>query len=268
MHADTTPSSNGAAPPEPVSTWTRRHDKLLELLLWRWRLNPPWVRVAAHLGDKTPIQAFLQYLLMDMELRHAMEAPEVETPPEWDLQETAAPAPTSEQPAARMVIGAEDADMPAPMVIGAEDADMPVPTVIGAEHADMPAAMVIGAEHADTPEPPANGGETIVFDETSNKKKRGGPRRKPEIWTTEEHRLFLAGIEKHGKGKWKTLAREFVKTKSSTQIASHYQKFTIRGEKRQLNLCKRKSIHDITGPPPPPSPPTRLQLAATGQILI
>ncbi|KAG8084784.1 hypothetical protein GUJ93_ZPchr0010g9512 [Zizania palustris] len=358
MHAYTTP---GAAPPaaaEPELMWTRRHDKLLELLLWRWGMSPPWDRVAAHLGDKTPLQAFLRYLLMDIELRNVMEPPEVETPPEWDLQETAAPPPpTSEQPApltviraedicmqTHMMIDAQDADMQAPTVFGVEDVDTPTSVVIGADtptsmaigaetadmHTlivlgaeedvdmststvtgvedahmstsmvigvedtdmqalmaikgedvdmqalmaigaedvdiqalmaikvkdfDMSASMVIGAEHADMLMPSANSGETIIIDETSNKKKRGGARKKPEIWTLEEHRLFLAGIEKHGKGKWKTLAREFVKTKSSTQIASHYQKFTIRGEKRQLNLCKRKSIHDITAPPPPPPPP-------------
>ncbi|KAG8070777.1 hypothetical protein GUJ93_ZPchr0006g44647 [Zizania palustris] len=74
-----TPSSNGgAAPtaaaepePEPELMWTWRHDKLLELLE-----------------------------LMDIEVRIAMEAPEVETPSEWDLQETAALSPPmSEQPA-------------------------------------------------------------------------------------------------------------------------------------------------------------------------
>ncbi|KAG8044783.1 hypothetical protein GUJ93_ZPchr0149g29153 [Zizania palustris] len=171
-------------------------------------MSPPWDRVAAHLGDKTPLQAFLRYLLMDIELRNVMEPQEVETPPEWDLQETAAPPPpTSEQPA----------PLTALMAIKGEDVDMQALVAIGAEDVEIQALMAI----------------------------------KVEDLTCQHLWLFLAGIEKHGKGKWKTLAREFVKTKSSTQIASHYQKFTIRGEKRQLNLCRRKSIHDITGPPPP-----------------
>lgn len=58
----------------------------------------------------------------------------------------------------------------------------------------------------------------------------------------------MEGLEKHGKGRWKTLAREFVKTRSPTQIASHFQKFAIRQQKIELKQCKRASIHDINDP--------------------
>mmetsp|Transcript_12154 Transcript_12154/g.44353 ORF Transcript_12154/g.44353 Transcript_12154/m.44353 type:complete len:657 (+) Transcript_12154:261-2231(+) len=48
------------------------------------------------------------------------------------------------------------------------------------------------------------------------------------VWSDEEHRLFLQGLEKHGKGFWRAISREFVKTRSPTQVASHAQKHFLR----------------------------------------
>ena len=53
------------------------------------------------------------------------------------------------------------------------------------------------------------------------------------------------GLQKHGKGDWRNIARNFVITKTSTQVASHAQKYYL----RQLSEGKEKrrpSIHDIT----------------------
>ncbi|XP_057788933.1 transcription factor DIVARICATA-like [Salvia miltiorrhiza] len=66
-------------------------------------------------------------------------------------------------------------------------------------------------------------------------------------WTQAEHRRFLLGLEKHGKGDWKNISRKFVVTKTPTQVASHAQKYYM----RQLNgggkdKRRRPSIHDIT----------------------
>uniref|UniRef100_J3LD61 Uncharacterized protein n=1 Tax=Oryza brachyantha TaxID=4533 RepID=J3LD61_ORYBR len=93
----------------------------------------------------------------------------------------------------------------------------------------------------------------------------GAPRKKAEMWSAHEHSQFLRGLEKCGKGKWKTMAREFVKTKSPIQIASHYQKFCIREESRRLNQCKRTSIHDITEPTTPA--PETTPAAATAAVV-
>ncbi|XP_076946950.1 transcription factor DIVARICATA-like [Bidens hawaiensis] len=72
------------------------------------------------------------------------------------------------------------------------------------------------------------------------------PERKKGVpWTEEEHKLFLLGLKKYGKGDWRNISRNFVVTRTPTQVASHAQKYFI----RQLSGGKdkrRASIHDIT----------------------
>ncbi|XP_028779943.1 transcription factor DIVARICATA-like [Neltuma alba] len=70
-------------------------------------------------------------------------------------------------------------------------------------------------------------------------------RKKGVPWTEEEHKLFLLGLKKYGKGDWRNISRNFVGTRTPTQVASHAQKYFI----RQLSGGKdkrRASIHDIT----------------------
>lgn len=55
-------------------------------------------------------------------------------------------------------------------------------------------------------------------------------------WTEEEHRLFLVGLQKLGKGDWRGIARNFVVSRTPTQVASHAQKYFI----RQSNATRRK----------------------------
>lgn len=57
--------------------------------------------------------------------------------------------------------------------------------------------------------------------------------------------MFLLGLKKYGKGDWRNISRNFVITRTPTQVASHAQKYFI----RQLSGGKdkrRASIHDIT----------------------
>ncbi|XP_049354545.1 transcription factor SRM1-like [Solanum verrucosum] len=70
-------------------------------------------------------------------------------------------------------------------------------------------------------------------------------RRKGVAWTEDEHRLFLLGLEKYGKGDWRSISRNFVVTRTPTQVASHAQKYFIR--LNSMNKDRRRtSIHDIT----------------------
>lgn len=72
-----------------------------------------------------------------------------------------------------------------------------------------------------------------------------GVRKKGNKWSTQEHMLFLLGLDKHGKGEWRSISKEFVKTRSPAQVASHAQKYFERHESDR-GTRKRSSIHDIT----------------------
>ncbi|XP_009627320.1 transcription factor DIVARICATA-like [Nicotiana tabacum] len=70
-------------------------------------------------------------------------------------------------------------------------------------------------------------------------------RKKGVPWTEEEHRRFLMGLDKYGKGDWRNISKKMVISRTPTQVASHAQKYY----QRQLSGCKdkrRPSIHDIT----------------------
>ncbi|OVA04672.1 SANT/Myb domain [Macleaya cordata] len=69
-------------------------------------------------------------------------------------------------------------------------------------------------------------------------------RKKGVPWTEEEHRMFLLGLQKLGKGDWRGISRNYVISRNPTQVASHAQKYFI----RQSNMSRRKrrsSLFDI-----------------------
>ncbi|KAL6659311.1 hypothetical protein ACP70R_003351 [Stipagrostis hirtigluma subsp. patula] len=72
--------------------------------------------------------------------------------------------------------------------------------------------------------------------QSSGKRRRAHERKKAVPWTEEEHRTFLAGLEKLGKGDWRGIAKNFVTTRTPTQVASHAQKYFL----RQTNPNKKK----------------------------
>lgn len=68
-------------------------------------------------------------------------------------------------------------------------------------------------------------------------------RRKGVPWTEDEHRLFLLGLQKHGKGDWRNISRNFVVSRTPTQVASHAQKFFIRLNSLQKDKRARSDVH-------------------------
>ncbi|KAK7362134.1 hypothetical protein VNO77_04235 [Canavalia gladiata] len=73
----------------------------------------------------------------------------------------------------------------------------------------------------------------------TRERKRGVP------WTEDEHRLFLLGLQNVGKGDWRGISRNFVKTRTPTQVASHAQKYFLRRH-TQNRRRRRSSLFDIT----------------------
>ncbi|EEF38561.1 transcription factor SRM1 [Ricinus communis] len=91
----------------------------------------------------------------------------------------------------------------------------------------------------------AESGTSQVWFGSKGKEKETSERRKGVPWTEEEHRLFLIGLQRYGKGDWRSISRNAVVSRTPTQVASHAQKYFLR-----LNSVKkekkRPSIHDIT----------------------
>ncbi|KAL2526011.1 Duplicated homeodomain-like superfamily protein [Abeliophyllum distichum] len=85
----------------------------------------------------------------------------------------------------------------------------------------------------------------ISFGSGGHRTKNEVERKKGTPWTEEEHRLFLIGLNRYGKGDWRSISRNVVVTRTPTQVASHAQKYYLR-QTAVKKERKRSSIHDIT----------------------
>ena len=55
-------------------------------------------------------------------------------------------------------------------------------------------------------------------DEKSAAAATRAPRKKGIAWTEEEHRQFLLGLQKLGKGDWRGISWHYVRTRTPTQV--------------------------------------------------
>ncbi|GAB2213182.1 hypothetical protein Drorol1_Dr00021204, partial [Drosera rotundifolia] len=82
-------------------------------------------------------------------------------------------------------------------------------------------------------------------DEVAPQRSNNRERKRGIPWSEEEHKRFLVGLKKLGKGDWRGIAKNFVLTRTPTQVASHAQKYYI----RRSNVSRRRrrsSLFDIT----------------------
>ncbi|XP_022934008.1 transcription factor KUA1-like [Cucurbita moschata] len=71
-------------------------------------------------------------------------------------------------------------------------------------------------------------------------------RKKGVPWTEEEHRIFLIGLEKLGRGDWRGISRNYVTSRTPTQVASHAQKYFLR-QSTANKKNRRSSLFDTVG---------------------
>ncbi|TKY48214.1 Transcription factor MYB1R1 [Spatholobus suberectus] len=93
-------------------------------------------------------------------------------------------------------------------------------------------------------DPPHDPDGYLSDDHLSTFANRRGERKKGVPWTEEEHRLFLIGLQKLGKGDWRGIARNFVVSRTPTQVASHAQKYFIR-QSHATRRKRRSSLFDM-----------------------
>ena len=65
-------------------------------------------------------------------------------------------------------------------------------------------------------------------------------------WTEDEHKLFLLGLNKFGKGEWKSISEDFVTSRTPTQVASHAQKYFKRLKRMEMRTRVKEQL-DMKG---------------------
>ncbi|KAL8458368.1 hypothetical protein ACS0TY_036039 [Phlomoides rotata] len=71
-------------------------------------------------------------------------------------------------------------------------------------------------------------------------------RRRGVSWTEPEHRQFLLGLERYGRGNWRAISRNYVPSRTPAQVASHAQKYFIRqSNTNEPGRRRRASLFDL-----------------------
>ncbi|XP_059281277.1 probable transcription factor At5g61620 [Lycium ferocissimum] len=87
---------------------------------------------------------------------------------------------------------------------------------------------------------------TTASNTAMSKKDYGRKIKKGIKWTEDEQRAFLKGLELHGKGNWAKICKDFLPNRTSTQIASHAQKYFMRLDaSNERKNRKKPSVFDV-----------------------
>ncbi|KAK8686658.1 hypothetical protein V6N13_125681 [Hibiscus sabdariffa] len=176
---------------------------------------------------------------------HWMEKEEYEE--QWEKIGSMLPSKSLEELKLHYEILVED-------VTAIESGQVPLPCYKGEEPSSSAKDHFHGLSNDANPDRRSNSGCGKAFPgltiDSSGHGGKGSPksdqeRRKGIPWTEEEHRLFLLGLDKFGKGDWRSISRNFVISRTPTQVASHAQKYFIRLNSMNRDR-RRSSIHDIT----------------------
>ncbi|DBA78254.1 TPA: hypothetical protein ACH3X2_008208 [Trebouxia sp. C0005] len=108
----------------------------------------------------------------------------------------------------------------------------------GSSHLQDPASRLLGVQAASMSGSESEAQNVSQLPHISRERRRGTP------WTEEEHRAFLAGLDKLGKGDWRGISKDYVTTRTPTQVASHAQKYFIR-HNNQSKRKRRTSLFDL-----------------------
>merc|ERR1719238_1576388 len=66
--------------------------------------------------------------------------------------------------------------------------------------------------------------------DTASEGSKGKKRERGQAWSEDEHKKFLVGLQRFGKGDWRSISRICVITRTPAQVASHAQKYFLRQE--------------------------------------